>query len=106
MVDYRREVVRILASGRRVVVYNGDADYVLNWIGSKAWVTGLNWPHRADWDAAPDEAFIVNGQTAGRVRTSDGMTFVQVYNAGHLVPMDQPAAALEIVREFMRDRSS
>ena len=27
---------------------------------------------------------------AGRSRSADGLTFLEVFNAGHMVPMDQP----------------
>jgi len=34
------------------------------------------------------------------LRTSNGFSFLQVFQAGHMVPMDQPAAALQMLNEF------
>jgi carboxypeptidase C (cathepsin A) len=31
------------------------------------------------------------------------MTFLQVYEAGHMVPMDQPEAALSMLNTFLRN---
>merc|ERR1712154_455441 len=31
------------------------------------------------------------------------LTYLRVYNAGHLVPMDQPEVALELINQFMAD---
>jgi cathepsin A (carboxypeptidase C) len=34
--------------------------------------------------------------------TPDGLfTFLQVYDAGHMVPSDQPQVALEMIRNFV-----
>jgi len=52
----------------------------------------------ANWTYAGDAA------PAGLARSSpsDGIfTFLQVYAAGHLVPMDQPAAALNMLNTFI-----
>lgn len=36
--------------------------------------------------------WMTNGQLAGQVKSGGGMTFAAVEGAGHMVPMDQPAA--------------
>ena len=35
------------------------------------------------------------------VRSSGGLTFLQVYDAGHMVPTDQPAVALAMIQNFI-----
>ena len=37
----------------------------------------------------------------GRFRNYKNFTFMRVYDAGHMVPMDQPANALKMINEFM-----
>ena len=39
----------------------------------------------------------------GRVRTAAGFSFVQVYQAGHMVPMDQPENALAMLSRFIKN---
>lgn len=34
----------------------------------------------------------IDGEVAGEVRSGGGLTFAAVEGAGHMVPMDQPAA--------------
>merc|ERR1712182_60717 len=94
--DSTEQVIRLLVSGVPVLVYNGDFDSMVDWVGSKAWVTQLAWPHQREWALAPDVQFVVPGRAepGGRVRTSSGLTFMQVYRAGHMVPKDQPEVAL------------
>jgi len=99
--DLRHQVVELLAAGVGVLVYNGDDDFMVDWLGSKLWMEDLQWPHKEEWTTAEDKGFLVDGQKRGVVRTAHGLTFLQIYNAGHLVPMDQPKVALAMVREFL-----
>ncbi|KPA78501.1 serine carboxypeptidase (CBP1) putativeserine peptidase Clan SC Family S10 [Leptomonas pyrrhocoris] len=104
--DYHRNfnytVPPLLAAGIRVMIYAGDMDYVCNWRGNKAWVTALNWPGKAAFNAASDVEFRVGGRAAGQERKYGNFSFVRVYDAGHMVPMDQPAAALYLLKQFLR----
>jgi len=99
--DLRPQVAELLAAGVGVLVYNGDDDFMVDWLGSKLWMGAFHWPYHEEWMAAKDEGFFVDGQKRGVVRTAHGLTFLQIYNAGHLVPMDQPKTALAMVREFL-----
>merc|ERR1712060_930303 len=50
---------------------------------------------------APDEDFVLGDVAVGRERSSHGLTFVQVYDAGHMVPHDQPQVALGLLQRFI-----
>jgi len=100
MANQQYTVPPLLAAGVRVLIYAGDADFVCNWLGNKAWTLALPWNGSAAFNAASDHTWSVGGQKAGTARTADGFTFLQVNNAGHMVPMDQPENALEMVRTF------
>lgn len=98
MVDYRRDARELLNAGVHVVIYAGDTDFMVDWLGCRAWLEQLPWPHRDEWLQAPFEPVSFNGEEIGRQQSAYGLTFIQVYNAGHLVPQDQPAVALAILR--------
>lgn len=91
----------LLQAGVRVLIYAGDADFVCNWMGNKAWTLALPWEGKADFNAATDHTWSVAGKKAGTARTAGGFTFLQVNNAGHMVPMDQPENSLAMVRTFL-----
>lgn len=38
---------------------------------------------------------------AGQVRSAQGLTFLQVYGAGHMVPADVPSEALDMINAFL-----
>ena len=45
--------------------------------------------------------FLIQGQQAGRLRSHKNLKFLQVYDAGHMVPMDQPQAASEMLNAWL-----
>lgn len=102
--SFTSNVAEALESGVRVMLYAGDMDYICNSMGIEQWVSALEWPGARAFRAAPVEEFKVNNRWAGSERYSGGLSFVKVYGAGHMVPMDSPAAALHLVKQFLRDK--
>lgn len=83
---------------------------MVDWLGTKNWMAGLSWSKAHHWAEAAEAAEQPlrtgpNSSVAGRVRSAGGLTFVQIFNAGHMVPRDQPEAALAMVREFISPSS-
>jgi carboxypeptidase C (cathepsin A) len=84
-----------------VLVYSGTEDFICNYIGGQEWTNALQWPGQSGFNSAPSNPWVVNGVKAGVSKTYQGFTFLEVFNAGHMVPMDQPANALEMLRSFL-----
>lgn len=42
-VDAAPKVKNILDKNLKVLIYNGDKDYICNWEGSQRWVNALEW---------------------------------------------------------------
>merc|ERR1711934_667445 len=100
MVNFHTMIPDVLHDGLKVLIYAGDCDYICNWLGNKAWTKKLKWAGTKDFNAASDDDWQVDGETVARLRTAGNFHFMQVFNAGHMVPMDQPAVALEMVNSF------
>lgn len=66
----------------------------------------LRWGHRAEWASAPNLPFRLGNTTVGMKQTFQGLTFMQIYNSGHMVPMDQPEVALEMIQQFISTAST
>ena len=109
MRNFDQYVKDLLNSEIRVLVYSGDVDFICNWLGNKAWTLQLQWNKQPEFNSVQDYPWWVNEVPAGRVRTVKGtknnnlFTFLQIHAAGHMVPMDQPAAALAMVEAFIFD---
>ena len=80
---------------------SGDVDYICNWIGNKHWTLALDWPGKSAFNNAQDNKWNFNGTEAGLLRTAQGFSFLQVHNAGHMVPHDKPEVALQMVNQFL-----
>jgi carboxypeptidase C (cathepsin A) len=93
----------VLGHGRRVVVYSGKDDFICNYLGGKEWVESTKWSGQSTFDNAPFKNWTVSGHLAGSVKTGGGLTFIEVENAGHMVPMNQPEAALVILNKTIHN---
>jgi len=102
----------LLADGIRLLVYAGNADFMCNFIGNLDWMLALpnkfqdEFVHKtpAPWVTLED------GKVAGKVVSAGGggftagnYTYVEVHNAGHMVPYDQPEAALDLFARWIMD---
>jgi cathepsin A (carboxypeptidase C) len=105
MKDFADRLPPLLDAGVKVLVYAGDADYICNWMGNKAWTLGLEWPGKKEFNDASDQKWYnkTDGKKLGEVRTARDLTFVRVYDCGHMVPLEKPALALQMITEWMKD---
>lgn len=99
--NFEKNVAEIIDSGVRTLIYNGDCDIMCDWIGSKKWMTELEWKHSLHWSLMPDTGYFVAGAKVGMERSFAGFTFLQLYDSGHMVPRDQPEVALAMIQEFL-----
>ena len=102
MRDYQDKTIPLLESKIPLLVYAGDADYICNWRGCKAWTLALPWSGKAQFNLARDVPWrLPAGREAGQIRSRGGLTFLRLNGAGHLAPMDQPEAAFTMINQFM-----
>ncbi|KAJ2817638.1 hypothetical protein FBU31_006154, partial [Coemansia sp. 'formosensis'] len=90
------EIPPLLAAGIRVLIYAGDADWICNWYGNKAYAQALEWPGQAEFNQMEDSLWTVDGDGAGEVRAHENLTFIRVFGSGHFVPLDRPKSALDM----------
>lgn len=57
----------------------------------------MPWSGQKEFVAASNVSFLVDGKEAGILKNHGPLTFLKFLNAGHLVPMDQPEAALKML---------
>ena len=75
-------------------------------MGNKAWTLGLNWKGKQAFDEAGDRTWYNATDTKfklGEVRTAQELTFVRVFHCGHMVPLEKPALALELISKWLHD---
>ena len=64
----------------------------------------MEWSGQKNYSAAPTVPFTVDGSEAGLQKKYGPLIFLKVHNAGHLVPMDQPEAALDMIQRWLQGK--
>ncbi|MQL90339.1 hypothetical protein Taro_022916 [Colocasia esculenta] len=105
----------LIEDGIKLLVYAGEYDLICNWLaivaiysytrllirpGNSRWVHSMEWSGQQEFVSSPTKPFVVDGAEAGLLTTHGPLSFLKVHDAGHLVPMDQPKAALEMLRRW------
>ncbi|KAF0412026.1 peptidase S10, serine carboxypeptidase [Gigaspora margarita] len=94
----------LLENGIRILIYAGDADFICNWIGNNAWTKELEWSGKQGFNDAKTRHWKVQGDKstyAGEVRSHKGLTFLRVFEAGHMVPYDKPRSSLDLLNRWL-----
>ncbi|KAG2173251.1 hypothetical protein INT43_004625 [Umbelopsis isabellina] len=101
--QYAPQVAEILGAGVRVLIYAGDKDCICNWVGNKAWLLELDWTGKHEFQAAEDEEYYswIKEEAAGEMRRYGNLTFLRVFDAGHMVPYDQPENSLDFFSRWI-----
>jgi len=99
--NFAVDIPIVLAQNISVLVYSGTNDFICNYLGGSRWLNDMDWPGKDAYQKAAEVDWKVNGAIAGKSKSVPGLTFLQVYDAGHMVPMNQPKNALEMVKEFI-----
>jgi len=95
----------LLAHKVPVFFYNGMDDLICNYFGTASLLDSMDWPGKSDFLSAKNTTWFVNGNLAGTTRSARGLTFIEVMNAGHMFPHDQPQAALDILTHLLTNSS-
>ncbi|KAG7837048.1 hypothetical protein KL943_001087 [Ogataea angusta] len=100
---FQQYIAQVLDAGLPVLIYAGDKDYICNWLGNLAWTEALDWKESASYQKAEFKNWYTEfeGLPAGEIKTNGRLTFARVYDAGHMVPHDQPEAALDMVNRWI-----
>ncbi|CAN0890263.1 Serine carboxypeptidase-like 17 [Linum grandiflorum] len=87
--------------GYRSLIYSGDHDYVVPFLGTQAWIRALNYSIVDDW-----RSWHVEDQVGGYTRTySNGMTFATVKGGMHVTPQNRPLESYTMFRRWINYES-
>eukprot|EP01016_Furgasonia_blochmanni_P004647 TRINITY_DN1179_c0_g1_i10.p2 TRINITY_DN1179_c0_g1~~TRINITY_DN1179_c0_g1_i10.p2 ORF type:complete len:459 (+),score=149.12 TRINITY_DN1179_c0_g1_i10:67-1443(+) len=94
------DITYLLRQNISTLIYSGDKDYICNWRGGEAWTNEINWAYKDVFNRAKYIDWNVDGKNYGQYKQAEYLTFLRVYDAGHMVPMDQPEASLGMLNKF------
>lgn len=101
MKPYHTRVAQLLELGIPALIYAGDKDFICNWLGTEAWTRNLLWHGQDKFATQPLDVWTVDGTPAGEYRNFEHFTFLRVYEAGHMVPYDQPKNSLDMINRWI-----
>jgi len=100
------KVAVIANANYSVLIYNGQLDVIIAVPLTMEWVGQLTWTGTDELRQAPRTVWKVadtDPEIAGYVKTANNNRFflATIRNAGHMVPHDQPRAALDLLERFL-----
>jgi cathepsin A (carboxypeptidase C) len=101
MKPYHKAVTTLLEADLPVLIYAGDKDFICNWLGNEAWSNVLPWSETEGFSSAKTKSWKVDGEEAGTVKNHKNFSFLRIYEAGHMVPYDQPENSLDFFNEWI-----
>jgi len=84
-----------------VIIYNGDIDMACNFLGGRDFAASLGFRMIEDQRPWLYRDTDQNVQLGGYVTEYEYLSFVTVKGSGHMVPTDQPEAALVMFQMYL-----
>ncbi|KAG8710788.1 hypothetical protein FRC09_020937 [Ceratobasidium sp. 395] len=100
----------LIEDGLRVLVYAGDADLLCPGMSQIPWMENLKTSVQKQFNNAPTLPLRTHNRTAGTTRSAGGkgeagqFVLVEIYNAGHMAPHDQPDASLNMFNRWIGNK--
>ncbi|KAK4791993.1 hypothetical protein SAY86_022428 [Trapa natans] len=102
MKDLEVGIPALLEDGIKALIYAGEYDLICNWLGNWKWVHAMRWSGQKRFAVAKNSSFVVDRKEAGVLKSYGPLSFLKIHNAGHMVPMDQPKASLQMLDRWMK----
>lgn len=81
-----------------VVLFNGNRDIICNYMGTESMIKKLTWGGKRGFsDPESSLDWIHNGSVAGYIQSERNLTFVNVFDASHMVPFDVPEVSRALI---------
>jgi carboxypeptidase C (cathepsin A) len=98
---------KVINAGVRTIIYDGDADYILNFNGVEAMVDNLNTQFSTLYATQSFKNYTVGGEVTGIYKNAGTFSYVRIFGAGHEVPaykfgkLGYGVAALQMFEQVM-----
>lgn len=97
-----KELAEALQAGVRTLVYSGQFDLICNHLSTETVLNALPWSGKAEWNKAPSGVWLLDKRPVGYQRSFKNLQSLLVLDAGHMVPMDVPVVALQMITSFVQ----
>ncbi|XP_044734190.1 venom serine carboxypeptidase-like [Chrysoperla carnea] len=100
----KKHLEELLAKNYRVLIYSGQLDVIFPYVAAVNYLKTLDFEYMDEYNQAPRLIWKVDDDVAGYIKSAGPLTEVMVIGAGHMVPMDQPKRAWDLITKFTRNK--
>lgn len=103
--DYSQSLGKLLGKNIPVLIYAGDKDFICNWLGNMAVAKAIEWDDKDKFNKVSFKDWKIKNsdsdKTAGQVLNHKHLSFLRIYDSGHMVPYDQPESGLDMINRWI-----
>lgn len=102
-----KELIQVLQHPQkpRILFFNGIEDLICNHVGNEKLLELLPWKHQDEWIEASRFAWKAETEQmdkiSGYMKQYENLLFLKLMGSGHMVPLDIPNVALDMMRAFV-----
>jgi len=104
--NYSYLLTQTIIPNFRVLLYSGQNDIIVNTVGSYNFIKSINWSGNQGFINSKKKLLTADSKVIGNFKTYKALTFAVIYNAGHMVPTDQPKSAKVMLDKFISNQFS
>ncbi|KAJ8521696.1 hypothetical protein ONZ45_g1633 [Pleurotus djamor] len=87
MRNFRPYLEKVInADGMRTFIYDGDADFICNYMGVESMVDALQTKFTSQYKTQEFQRYSVRGQEAGLFKSAGSFSYLRIFGSGHEVP--------------------
>ena len=89
----------------KVILYSGQNDIIVNTVGSYNFIKAIDWSgNQGFYNSKKKLLKGTDGAVVGNYKNYKGLTFAVIYDAGHMVPTDQPSPSKVMLDKFIQNQ--
>jgi len=102
-----QDVVDLLNNDVRMMFFNGIEDMICNHVGNEIAVENFAWKLQEEYQLAPRYGWKSPStqMLAGFMKEHENLMYLKVKDSGHMVPMDLPDVALDMIRTLIYNQN-
>ncbi|KAJ3272497.1 hypothetical protein HDV01_005448 [Terramyces sp. JEL0728] len=85
----------------KVLLYQGQFDLRDGIMGSTEYIENINWEYNLEYKNSERKIWKENGVVVGYVTEFDNLVRVELLNAGHYAPENQPQVAKKMIQDYL-----
>lgn len=99
--DYSSGVTYLLNKGIPMILFYGKDDFLCNYLGGMKTIESLKWEGAQKILKQPYKDWVVDGKVMGEYKNYGKLTYLEVFDAGHMATMDNPRIGVDIIDKLV-----